>query len=376
MADVDDVSILEQSSPDNSGKEFMIGFMENSIIKRKDFDIELFITTASSSKVLVRVTAPKTKYPHLNETLQVSNGEVKQLSISNKFRHIGTEFSSKGILITSTDEVVVYGINKEFYSTDGFLGLPTDVLGTKYFAATYAPATRYCLILIVGVHDNTNVNIKLGDNNGVRVIYGGITYGKGDSFEVKINRFSTFQIHSSGDLTGTCVTSNKTVSIFSGNIKTAIGRGKTQDHLVEQLVPVDRWGKRFLAMSTPDRTAGDIYRFIASERDTEIIVKFQTQGRRTTSDTLRLSLPGHWTYKWYDSNTLLSITSSKPISVLQYTVSQYNDLGDPSMMIIPPIEQYGADYTFTTPKYSQGSYFNYLLFVVRNSEKTWIEDKW
>jgi hypothetical protein len=35
---------------------------------------------------------------------------------------------------------------------------------------------------------------------------------------------------------------------------------------------------------------------------------------------------------------------------------------DPAMIIIPPVEQYAADYTFTTPKYSQGSYANFFLF--------------
>jgi CUB/sushi domain-containing protein len=42
---------------------------------------------------------------------------------------------------------------------------------------------------------------------------------------------------------------------------------------------------------------------------------------------------------------------------------------DPAMIIIPPVEQYAADYTFTTPKYSQGSYANFFLFVVDKSEK-------
>jgi hypothetical protein len=36
---------------------------------------------------------------------------------------------------------------------------------------------------------------------------------------------------------------------------------------------------------------------------------------------------------------------------------------------VPPVEQYAADYTFTTPKYSQGSYANFFLFVVDKSEK-------
>jgi hypothetical protein len=34
------------------------------------------------------------------------------------------------VFVTANDEVAVYGINKRIFSTDAFLGLPTDILGT------------------------------------------------------------------------------------------------------------------------------------------------------------------------------------------------------------------------------------------------------
>lgn len=40
------------------------------------------------------------------------------------------------------------------------------------------------------------------------------------------------------------------------------------------------------------------------------------------------------------------------------------DYADPSLITIPPIEQYAADYTFATPEYSKGQYQNYFMFVV------------
>ena len=276
--------------------------------------------------------------------------------------------SSKGILVTASDEVVIYGINKEAYSNDGFVGLPTDVLGKEYYATTYAPAYRYCLILVVGVHDNTRVEITFGNNNGVSVRYGSKTYGKNSKLTLTMNRYSTFQAHTKGDLTGTYIKSDKAVSFFSGNKKTNIGRGNSQDHLVEQQIPVDNWGKKFAITPIPERSLGDYFRFIASESNSKVKIQGQRKGR-SFSDSFTLKSPGSWSQKHYDSTLFAYVTCDKPLLVVQYVLSQYGDVADPAMMIIPPIEQYAADYTFSTPKYSQGSYYNYFMFVVKKAEK-------
>jgi hypothetical protein len=47
------------------------------------------------------------------------------------------EHSNKGVLITATEEITVFGVNKEPFSTDGFVSYPTDSLGTEYILVTY-----------------------------------------------------------------------------------------------------------------------------------------------------------------------------------------------------------------------------------------------
>ena len=46
----------------------------------------------------------------------------------------------------------------------------------------------------------------------------------------------------------------------------------------------------------------------------------------------------------------------------------YSEPADPALITIPPIEQYGADYTFSTPKYSYGEYKNFFMFIVKEAE--------
>ncbi|KAK3083453.1 hypothetical protein FSP39_022988 [Pinctada imbricata] len=355
-----------QNAPDNRGKEFIIAYMENYL---EDYDLELFVTTSRTTSVSVRVWAPKMTNPRLDTSFSITAGGVKQLTFSYKFRLFGTEMSNKGILITASDEVVIYGVNKQKYSNDAFLGLPTDVLGKEYYATTYAPAYRYCLLLVVGVHDNTKVEITFADNNGISVKYGGKTYGKKSKLTLNMNRYSTFQAHTTGDLTGTYIKADKAVTFFSGNKKTNIGSGGSQDHLVEQQVPVDNWGKKFAIQPIPERVTGDYFRFVATESGTSIKVTGQKSGR-SFSDSFTLSGPGKWKQKHYDSKLFAYVESSKAILVVQYVLSQVNDNADPAMFIIPPIEQYAADYTFATPKYSGGDYYNYFMFVVKKSEKS------
>ncbi|KAK3094797.1 hypothetical protein FSP39_006366 [Pinctada imbricata] len=356
----------------------MIGYMENA--ESRNFDVELFVTTARKAPVTVRVQAQDTNNASLDVTFTVTAGGVKQLFIDNSYRNIKTGMSQKGILVTSSDEIVIYGVNKERNSNDAFLGLPTDVIGTEYYATTYAPATRYCLILVVGVHDNTTVEITFPDQADVNITYDGQWYGPNSKLTLKMHRFSTFQAHNVGDLTGTYVKSDKPVSFFSGNKKTKIGPGNSQDHLVEQQVPVSRWGRKFAIMPVPDRVVGDYFRFVASEENTTVTVRGQNQGQ-SFEESFTLASPGDWIQKNYSSTSFSYVESSKAILLVQYVLSMVSDNADPAMFIIPPIEQYAADYTFTTPKWTGGnqgrsdpnvteySYFNYFMFVVKDSEK-------
>lgn len=355
-------------APDNRGKEFIIGFMEN---YQTSFNLEIFVTTSRTTKVYVEVTAPKYPAAKLNERFTVTAGQVKQVTFTNKLRLIQTELSSKGVYIKADDEVVVYGVNKETYSNDAFLGLPVDVLGQKYYAIAYYPPTRNTEVLVVGVHDKTSVTLTLPNHNKVAVSWNRKTYKANSKITVTLNRFDTFQIATKGDLTGTSIVANKPVSAFSGNRKTNIGKGGSQDHLVEHLTPTDVWGKDFVTIPTPDRTTGDYYRIIASEDNTRIKVNGQIRGK-TFKDDITLSKAGYWVQKHYDSKLYANIVSDKPILLAQYVLSQQSsrEEADPAMLIIPPIEQYGADYTFATPKYSRGSYINYFMFVVKEKEKT------
>lgn len=328
-------------------------------------DVELFVTTSRTTTVSVRVTSPKYSNPKIDTSFSITAGQVKQVFISNRLRMYNTGKDSKGLRIEGSDEVVVYGVNKETYSCDAFLAFPIDVLGTEYYACMHHPTSYAGEIMVVGTEDGTSVSFRMS----CTVSYGGSSYSRGQTLTLTINQYDCVQLQTFEDLTGTYISATKNIAFYSGNRRTRIGAGSSSDHISEQLMPVDTWGKRFATVPIPTRTTGDYFRFVASESNTVVTVSGK-RGSSNFNDQFTLSSAGSFAEKLYASNLYSLVEASKPIQIIQFVLSQQSEPADPAMIMIPPIEQYAADYVFSTPKYSQGSYTNYFVFIVSNSQRS------
>lgn len=356
---------------DNRGTEFIITFMDNKILENRDIQPEIFITTAKTHLVHVTITSPGVQHSRLHESFSITKGHVKRIAVDTSYRLNQTELSRKGILIQADDEIVVYGVNREVYSDDGYLALPTDVLGTEYYTMSYSPSYYYCVFAVIGIQDQTQVSIHLPNTPSLNVTYKGHTYYKNQWINVTLDRFSTFEIHAVPDLSGTHIVSDKPVGVLSGNKKAVVGNtGGSRDHLVEMLLPVSSWGKNYATVPIPERDVGDIFQFLASEDNTHVNVSGVINGK-AFHDQFTIAKAGSYAKKQYSSHLYAHVSSDKPIAVFQFSLTQKGgtDLADPAMLIVPPIEQYAADYTFTTPEYSKGQYTNYFMFVVDASQK-------
>ncbi|CAH1795815.1 unnamed protein product [Owenia fusiformis] len=360
---------MVKGASDNRGTEFILTFMENVGTSK---DLQLFVTTTTTSAVSVEVTAPA--FPGAiiaPSNFEVTSGEVVSVLLLNSLRMTGTGVSTKGVRITATEEIVVYGANQERLSNDGFVALPTDVLGKEHFAFSWYPPSEMCEFALVAIEDNTNVNITLpSPGTGDFVLFEGRTYNEGDTISATLDMYGTLQIQSEGDLTGAHVVTDEDVAFFSGNKKTSVlspglaGQSSSRDHLVAQLPAVAYWGKRFLSIPTPQRTVGDYYMAIASQADTNVQISHY--------GSFYLARPGDSLKLLIGSSNYTEFSSDKPIQVVhvvQTLTTIPDEKSDPSMMLIPPIEQYESDYIFTTPEMSTGAYVNFAMIVVKDSEK-------
>ena len=171
-------------------------------------------------------------------------------------------------------------------------------------------------------------------------------------------------------MTGTYIVSDKPVGVLSGNKKAVVGTtGASRDHLVEMLLPVSSWGKNYATVPIPERQVGDIFRFLASEDNTHLNVTGVINGK-PFHDRITIAKAGHFVQKKYDSALYSHVVSDKPISLFEFSQTQSGgEAADPSMIIVPSFEQYAANYTFTTPKYSLGQYTNYFMFIIDAKQK-------
>ncbi|XP_066297901.1 IgGFc-binding protein-like, partial [Branchiostoma lanceolatum] len=247
------------------------------------------------------------------------------------------ERARKGVLVTADTEVIVYGVNKRSHSTDGFLGLPVDVLGNEYYVASYTPLSP-SEFGIFGVYDQTTVTVIFKSPT----VYQGQSYATGSSITFTLDRFDAVQFQSGSDPTGSHIVSDKPVSVMSGSRCINVPVGVTAcDHVVEHIPPVSTWGERFVTVPLAVRTGGDIFRIVASEDGTDVDVTGLPAHSMNSGEFWELDIP---------SNSYRSITSTAPIMLLQYSKGQSADgiNTDPFMMYVPPIEQFASDYTFAT----------------------------
>ncbi len=251
---------------------------------------------------------------------------------------------AKGINVTSQLPVSVYGMNQHGFTSDAFLGLPVNSLGLDHYVLTYGnmPFSPSSEVGIVGTENDTTVTITPTVTTGTRV--GGVPY------TVTLNQGQTYLLQNivptaDGDLSGSHITSNKPIAVFSGHMAATIPAEALccADHLVEQLPPIPAWGKRFATVPLATRTKGDFFRFIAAEDGTAIYLN--------GSLTAVLNR-GQFTERILKDPA--EIIATGPIMVAQYSTSIYFDngttgKGDPFFMIIPPYSQFLNHYTITTP---------------------------
>ena len=280
----------------------------------------------------------------------------------------------------ASNEISVYGMNYVSNSADGFLALPcydyqvqnyTYYAMSGYFART--PDVLKSQVMLIGCEDGTEVTITPTQtiqipSDLVRGSNSPVTITPGTLYTIILNRFQTFMFHSTLDLTGSKVVSNKPIGFFSGHECADVPFNVAYcDHLVEQLPPTLTWGRRFFVASLFLRTTGEEYELITSTATTTVVCHCYTTGG-SVSQTFMTTLNGAGrSYEFYIAqNMFCSIEASSPVLVVQFALgssrSSRSGYGDPFMMMIPPVEQYSNNYTFV----AQSNFQNAITVTVHS----------
>ena len=328
---------------------------------------DLLISNVGSQTASVTVTTPIFD-PGFRRDITVRSRSSERVTLPTSIQMSGNTKSNKGISVVANEEITVIGMNKMSNTAGGYLGIPTDSLGTQYYAVTYFadPLTfpnsqGISQIAVVSTDDGTVVTFALPPNptNPSEVVlrYAGNNYRAGDVFSVNLQKFETVQVQSDLDLTATHIYSNKPIAAFSGNKFATVGPTSSGDNLVLQLPPVNSWGRNYVLPFYPEQPDGYFIRIIASDPNT--ILSFDGLANAITiakpTSVVELDLPA----------SLRSIVSDKPIQIVQFTRSRRpgGNSRDSSMIIVPAIEQYATEYVFQTPTSTRRPYMNHLIII-------------
>lgn len=338
---------------DNKGRHFIFGFMDN----YNPGTLQVFITTDNFHAIRVTITTPLFDSTYLRQ-LSVNKNVISTEIFNWNLRGIGTELGNKGIDIKADNEITVYAVNKEKETTDAFVVFPCDAIGDEYYILTWNVRSAF---MIIATMDNTVVHVTTG-KGATPIIYKGVTYSPGMTLTLIINTYESFHVQGleTSDFSGTYVKSNKVITVMSGSQCSNIGGGAC-DHLCSQMTSVGTFGKQFVTMNMPNCNVPVDFKIVASSSNTYININ----GR----GAVHLATAGDVHAFQVTDQTSRTIMADKPIALAFFAEGGCgSDQGDPAMILLPPIEQFAADYTFSTIKTPGNPFQNALTVVIPSTE--------
>ena len=324
----------------SASSEYFVAFGRNNLDASPT--LRLFITSIEPDPVPITIESLR---GYTFSAIATQNATTT-VEIPNTFQVFSSSDRDKGIRVSAGDNrIVVYGLNYDRFTSDAFLALPCDRLPVEqyeYYAISYTDggSDRLSYILIVSCEDNTMVQIG--------------------SAVVQLSRMQTYFFESANDITGTKVVSNRPIVVYAGHECTFIpATARACDHITEQVPPTTIWGSQFISASFSGRSSGEIYRVLASEDATTLVVNCSTFNQLQTYD---LSSAGSWQEFSTPAMSFCTINSNKPLLVMEFSLGNNLDgIGDPFMMMVTPTEQFSNNYVFNVlPEFST----NYITVAV------------
>lgn len=312
-----------------------------------------------------------------------------------------TALTSNAFRVSSTHPIIAYQFNPlenvNVFSNDASLLLPTSAIGTEYtvvgwpqtigdsenpdqdFDSTSSEEDLRAFLTVIGTQDDTRVTVRFGEPVvrvvGLRPVQG---WGPGDTAEFSLGRYDVLNLESQGfnaDFTGTHIEASRPVTVFVGSeasdvplFGTYATRQCCADHLEEQLIPDSTVGTRYSIARMPSRTRAlseaafeDDPLGIALVDEPEWVRVVAVADGTTAFETTLPAPDDEFTLRKGQDAILRAdqdfiLEADKPVAVLQALPSQgvtgiprdYPG-GDPSVVIVPPTQQYRRDYVFLTP---------------------------
>lgn len=370
---IDKNILTRYASESYAGTEYFISFPPGYEVKPTDPNnvFRLYIFSRVSQYVVVEVPGKK-----FIDSVQVTAGSTSFFAvpsgIGQPYRKGITEkspaekvYPKAGIHIKSRAPIVVYALNGFNGSSEGFVALPIERLGTDYVVEAwgqYADLDKgYKLpsrANIVAAYDKTKVTFTMGGNLGAKTSGGMIAE---ESKTWLLNAGDVVCIANDDneqDISGSRISADKPVAVISGNECAVIPKDTTGcDYTCDMEIPANLWGKEYIVTPIVNRQNNPMIRVFAHPKYKNV------QVYRDGSPWFVLpnynGTEGH-SYVEMRSTTgglkATAISADAPISVMLYNTSGSEDNTGfaPFQFAVTPTEQFRKEVTFFCPPGTNG----------------------
>ena len=390
------ISAFAQNS--TQGTEFWFSFMHNGYKENEGTWVETQVMISAKRACSGTIVNPRTSW---SQAFTVDSASVVVLPVPETQGYNENNEgipSDLGLLLTATDTVSVFIANCATNSFDASFVLPVESLGSSYIVQCDRQShtmgsvpfnyrdMETSAFLIVATEDNTVIVINPSTatiDGHESVIDYSVTLDRGQTYFMRTKYSQNPGANPFTDFSGTRIKARdgKRIAVFNGNTLTTIpdqstspmGYSHSYDHIFEQALPVEAWGKRFAVTGSFGRTRDQV-RVTAEFGNTVVWCNGVQKTRLNRGESYTF-----WLYDSVSGNHTFEggscfVETSKPSMVYLYHTT-YRDpeatsqeKGDPSMVWIPPIEQRINDITFCTFYHTNATIDNHYVNIVVDSE--------
>ena len=350
--------------------EFFIGFIQSSTLQLEPQGSALLITTDELGPVRFTVEVDN---PLLSLSAIARYGEVTALPLPAEVGVVNESLSerNKGVRIRAEGEkrISVYGTSSGEQAIGSFTALPCvdyPFVSRQSYLVFSTPGVLQSDILIVGCSNDTSVDItptaSLTIPSDLNPSASPLSAGEAALFTMQ--QLQTVLLQSSDDLSGTLITADKPIAVFTGQ---RCGQFPQEcDYIIEQVPPHPTWGKTFFTVGVAD--GGLIFASI-EEGETVVNITCTMEGDNSPPDITETVVVNATVV--YNFTTVFDdfccIEASQPVLLLQYGIGSDLDMesssGDLFLVTIPSLEQYSNNFTVSTPDANVSSVLSIVVPV-------------
>jgi hypothetical protein len=373
----------------SQGREFWIAIPMNDPQNTEPHALEIYVTSTKNATVTMESQAMGVELSKSVTAMKITTFSSIAGECSFQWECSNSEVAdSKAIRLFASQPISVYVLNAKLTTSDGFMAIPLNSLGTEYIHCSYYDHNEVYPwaggFICIGTENQTKIRIEL-KGKGYAHTKGGRKIG--DIINASIDAGQVYMVKGDAttrmefDMTGSSISSDKPIGLISFHERTHIPSydiWNGRDCLNEMIPPVKAWGKKFATIEFfREMNKGDYFRVVASQPDTYVNCTYFDMITKKQIGTwnFRLEKAGDWNeylqVNITDTGSKESIRgvsifeANKPVLVMQYSYSMDWDgapMFDPDMVLVSPQEQYVNEAVFQTPSNAAlvNNYFNII----------------